>query len=1036
MATAAVEGNLDAIDPALLAIDAEGAPGPALDALAQTVEALIDLDERVGPHRLEMERAIIERKRSSRKRAQRGWQRAWRAASRGETSLASALIDDALAGPEDLLVDYGPARKIPIDLAVSALLTHLKNTPEGNSIDAERQRRAEGALAIKIGGDQLKGLREIARLHPNTRAGRRARLRAAELLYKFGGLGSSLLELQRLVVREPQTAEAVEARLRIIELLRETGQLTEAREETALLVEEHGDRPLLLTRNGTQLQWTVRDRAEELIAEIESLAERAAPPRIGLPQEQVWRNRIEIGHQRSLHVIPLETKMGAPDQRYLTLSHDSVELRDGSTGILIWRTVLPRNTNRSAEGFLLQRRESLETPLAIDVDAVVVTDRYDLWRLSMVDGSVKWQLSLPPEVFEDGPGTTPVAIERSTSGDGKLILLGNDDVLHAYDIVSGEFLWQVPVPGPLVADPEFFEGKILLGYALPERVEIRSSDDGSLLQQLDFGSSRGPLADGPWFSGGDIIIPFEKGELHRVTSSGDTVWEIPMPHIISRVHRGEGLPWLVVELYWSRERPTLLGISEESGRILWKRTLHSDSRRLQQILPTKSEIYIVDGNFRERHVTCLDVPSGYQQEEVNEELTVAELPIRWTTSLTSGFDIANLRPYRDWLFVEDRFRCQLTLLSRETGDRLLARQGFSAVEDFLEGRRRLFFGGLIGETLCLITARGALGLRPPDPVAREKQIVELLLSIDPASSGSLADPVSDARRLYRSGEVEAAIMTLEEPLEEPRLLPSSRRGLHRILEGLSEEAGDTRFPKLSVPRLSQIPRIDGSLDEPWNASKAIPFRSARHFRAIQGSREDLASWRGWQDLSAILFTGWSDEGFHIALDVHDDRTHPYDGDAPRWRGDCLLLAFDLLGDGGTRAGSDDQLLTLALTVPPPQVPDPEVEEGEEPADGGEAPEEPEDDVEGRFQVKRKSDGSGVIYEGTIPWQTFMDARQQSDLPFPGLEFGLNLVLTDDDNGQGATSYMSTTTGQVLHQDPRRIWDVFIPDRFVRVRIER
>lgn len=1034
VASAAVAGNLDQVDLALLTETGGGAASDTRRALLRTVETLLDLEGSKGAQ-LELERALLASEMSSRQRARRAWGRAWRAASKNETLLASALIDEVLKGPEDLVVDYGPAPRIPIDLAVSALLAVLLDSPDGELLDQDRQRRAQEALARMPGGDQLKALRQIARLHPRTQAGRRARLGAAQILYQYGALGGSLLELKRLTAREPLTAEAVEARLRIIELLRETGNLSEALEEISTLVEEHGDRPLRLTRDGVLLEWTVRQRAQELAGEIGALVDRAATPRIPLPLQPVWRNRTEISHQRSLEVVPLEGT-DSDSGRYLTLSNDSVELRSSASGALIWRQVLPRDTDRSSEGILLQRRESLQPPLAIDSDVVIVSDRYDVWCLSMVDGSPKWHLSLKARDLEEGREPIPVAIERSASGDGILVLIGNDELLNGIDLLTGRLLWQQPIAGPLVADPEVEAGMLLLGYALPDRVEIRSIADGSVVKAIDFDDTLGSLADGPWFSGEDLVVPLEKGRIQRISPSGEIRWDIPIPHMVSKIHRHQQLPWFVAELYWSRGRPTLLGIREKDGRILWQRTLHSDSRRLQQVELTPKEIYLADGNFRERRVTCLDIPSGFQLDEVSDELEVLELPVRWTQPLTSGFDIAQLRPYRDWLFVEDRFRCQLTLLSRETGQRLLPRQGFAEVEKFLAGRRRLFFGGFVGDTLCLLTARGALGLRPPDLAREEELIVETLVGIDLQDLDSSPDPVLASQRLFRSRELEAAIGILEEPLGQLHLSQDERRVLQPLLDGLGEELGETRLKRLGVPRLGQAPRIDGSLDEPWNASHALPFRKPRHFKGVQGPREDAANWRGWQDLSAVLLCGWSEEGFHIALDVHDDRTHPYDGEAPRWKGDCLLLAFDLLGDGGSRAGPDDQLLTLALTIPPPQNPDPEVEEGEEPPAGDAPADEEEDEVGGQFQVKRKNDGSGVIYEGTIPWQTFIEAREQADLPYPGLEFGLNLVLTDDDSGQGATSYMTTTTGQVIHQDPRRVWDVFVPDRFMRVRIER
>ena len=87
-------------------------------------------------------------------------------------------------------------------------------------------------------------------------------------------------------------------------------------------------------------------------------------------------------------------------------------------------------------------------------------------------------------------------------------------------------------------------------------------------------------------------------------------------------------------------------------------------------------------------------------------------------------------------------------------------------------------------------------------------------------------------------------------------------------------------------------------------------------------------------------------------------------------------------------------------------------------------------------MQRKGDGSGVIYEVTVPWSTLREARAQEAIPHPGMVFRLNLVLTDDDSGRGASTYMSLSTGQMLREETRSIWDMFIPDRFPRIILGR
>lgn len=133
------------------------------------------------------------------------------------------------------------------------------------------------------------------------------------------------------------------------------------------------------------------------------------------------------------------------------------------------------------------------------------------------------------------------------------------------------------------------------------------------------------------------------------------------------------------------------------------------------------------------------------------------------------------------------------------------------------------------------------------------------------------------------------------------------------------------------------------------------------------------------------------------------------------------------------AGQNDQLFTLALTVPK-QAPPPGPDGAPPPAD----PLDEEDEPEGQYQVQRKRDGSGVVYEMTIPWSVFRNARREKapSAPYPDLEFSLNLLLTDDDTGRGASSFLTLSPGQLLREETRGIWEVFIPDFFPRLILSR
>jgi hypothetical protein len=198
---------------------------------------------------------------------------------------------------------------------------------------------------------------------------------------------------------------------------------------------------------------------------------------------------------------------------------------------------------------------------------------------------------------------------------------------------------------------------------------------------------------------------------------------------------------------------------------------------------------------------------------------------------------------------------------------------------------------------------------------------------------------------------------------------------------------------------------------------------------VPGQKAEI--WVGEEDLSATLYSSWDDEYFYFALDVEDTQIFPYVKEAEVWKGDCLVIGIDPLGNGGFHQSADDQLMTLALTVPKRKPPGKEGGKDED-EDEGEEGRKPR----GFFSVKKKTDDSGAIYEIALPWSSMGSSREhQFEKPRKGKRFGLSLLLIDDDTGQGSTKTLSLTPCHLLPRDPSRIWRYLIPEYFPKVTLE-
>ncbi|MCA8959298.1 MAG: PQQ-binding-like beta-propeller repeat protein [Planctomycetes bacterium] len=955
------------------------------------------------------------------------------AGRRGENEHARALAYAALDAAPTATLPVTTDVEAPCELAVRRLLDVLDPPSADSAVWLARERRAHTELAEAIELDNLDRLRLISERHPGTPSGRQASIEHARGYYVRGSRAQALWALRRLVLLEPETPEAVRARFEIATIEAEEARPRAAKLQLEVLRDRYGH----LESSSLRGSETVAERASRQLTTLridDGVPDRPEPS-LAVDFQPVWRTRTELLHQTKVHVTPVPT---LPDA-FVTTSQRQLALHDARTGAVRWT----RTIDRPSQDIRLDRPRWADElgyfapPIFVGTDIIVVTDHHHLYGIDFTSGALQWSVSLDESEAEpDDDPTLRTRVELSTASAGVCVLTASDGLFHAYDVRTGTKLWQERVPGPLVGAPEVVGDLIVVAYHVPAEAEIRDLRNGRVLRRVPRGTDDAPASDrnAPWISrDGVVSVPAER-EVHAIDiESGAELWSTPLGGVLGKVHRFRDLPFFVAEVDQPSRGITLLGIAERTGQLLWRRPI--GTRSIHSLDYYDGQLYVVEAASVSYRALCLDIPRAFRRDEGLDLLPVAELDVAWTQSLGKHWDSFSILPYREWLLVQAEFQSSLSVLHRDTG--LTLRAGpFRLAEEFLTERRRLFHAGFYDDTLVLVTQQGSIGLRRRTPFETTRDQWRALSNIDPLSDRELdADALLQlSAAAYEDGRVEESCRVLEDALQRPALPLSDRRRLTSQLEGFAQHRGEYSRPEWKVARISRAPRVDGELDEPWNAQTGVRLDNARFYHPIQGPREDAASWRGWRDLSVTLFTAWSDTGFHLALDVVDDSIHPYDGDADRWQGDCLFMAFDFRGDGGLRPQRDDQLLTLALTVPKPAPPPPL------PGENGEDPP-PEDDEEdeanrpaGEFQVHRKPDGSGVIYEVTIPWETFRDARREPHFPFPGAEFGLNVLLTDDDTGTGARTYLSLPPGQMLQETSGSIWDVFSPEYFPRLRI--
>ena len=986
-------------------------------------------------------------------RSRYGFELAQAFARAGRTAIAIELaygVFDSAA--QDTRIDVAPDFSVTVALATRRFLTQLLATEGAMELPVYRAiaTRADEELERLLPTRSTTDLRSLWRRFPLTTSGRRAALEVAQRFYEQRNERLSLQTLERIVLLEPDTPEAVEARFRAVEIHRFAKRYASARVLLDELRGRYSDLKFVADPNGT----TVGHRAELILASLPPSSEPDANDldsnRILAP---VWRSRTELLHSRAINVVPLKspgTDVYGP--HYLVISQRSIELREAENGQLLWVSRFPRPASDVRRRLYLDLG-SFRAPIRVTESTVLLHDGERLMAISLEDGDRLWERFLPEA--RDEEGEFPNHIERVAANDDVVLAIGSTATLYAFDANTGEPLWEselggAPIPGEQLDDPagerEFrrsmqIEGdRFVIAYQDPARVEVRNLNTGDVIRTLDEPENT-IFSQCPWFvDGGEALAIPNSGGVLRIVGVNDGVerGRIEFPSPVRAYYRKAELPHPVAELAPRRGKPILASFSIEDRRRLGDHTPKVRPRMVNDVRYFGGDLFVLSGGVTPRLV-ALEVPPALRESPVSRDLpTPFELRQRWSQSLRKQRATEALHFHRDRVLVRDKFLPQFTVLNRSNGSYDPTGQYRAALE-FASGRDRLHFAEFIGDTLVIHTARGGMGFRPFSEAQLDALTWRALASIDLLAESPPERPPAEAAPIaFRSGRVDEACRILERNLTPLDVTPGDRRRWTVALEGLSQEEGEGAPLQWKVPLLARAPVIDGSLDEPWDARSAIEIRAPRYFLPIQGLREDLGAWTGWRDLSAVLYTGWSDKGFHLALDVTDDRIHAYDNSARRWNGDCLLIAFDILDDGGQVPHPDDLLLTLALTVPKPQPGEGEdegLEEEDEPEEEDEETDR-DDSPDGEYTVQRKPDDSGVIYEVTIPWSTFeaRRPREQSAFPYSGLTFRMNLVLTDDDTGRGSRSYFSLSPGQKLREETRGIWDVFVPDLFPRLEL--
>ncbi|HUT36479.1 MAG TPA: PQQ-binding-like beta-propeller repeat protein [Planctomycetota bacterium] len=727
-----------------------------------------------------------------------------------------------------------------------------------------------------------------------------------------------------------------------------------------------------------------------------------------------WQVQTRIAHQR-IQVVPLP---GAPPGRlYLATARrsferampfDSIECRQADTGQLVW-----------------QRELSEWDTLGVVAGGQLLVATFDeVLALDPLSGATRWRVSLaepvaveklepedpapPPRrrpgarLGEPGEGPWRPWERRRTERRRIVALAAGPQAVYAglmggevaaLGLADGAKLWSRQLDARVLLARALFvhDGRVWACAESPGAAYALSEKDGTgndtVVFQRDAAAFRVPrITDRPAFVPvlGRLYVVVDDHTVHALDlRQGRSLWEAYLESSINRILASDDgeFCYAIPDVFLHDAQ--IVSLHPDTGKVRRRRSVLGGS--LTDAVLGPGALYVAErDNDNALVIQALDAV------DLSERWRTAPLQLAQPTGIALADGL-------------------LAVAGRHAGQRaavLIATANGRLLGDAEPRGANELSAALAGDLLVLGSDRGIFAYGPSDAEGLDQRVAALSARARQGDRSALA-PLAVA--LYQRGDEKRAIALLAQALSDEALPAADYATLKDLLNSLRESLASREPATLETAQMLVPPNIDGAIDEPWRADLAARLNGPAYIDEVQGIPIPEARWRSPSDLSAVLYTGWDAKHFYFALDVSDDVHRTYTGQSDTWVGDGLIISVDCENDGGYgyRFTGKDLLLTLALT------------RKDERRDDDEGDDEPS----GEYRVRLKDDNSGAIYEVAVPWD-YLGIEN----PGPGLRFGFNITVTDDD-GDRAVKAISWTPGMILDRDRMLMIRGFTPALF-------
>ncbi len=898
---------------------------------------------------------------------------------------------------------------------------------------------------------------QIIRLYPYTLAAAQAYLDLS-LSYRDRLSYAQAIEAMEGYVRDYEddphfdSRELIRAQLVLINLLSHVGKRLEAKERALRLIASYGDR-VVTGIPGMPRGETVRDYLEPRLAEPAFVILPEEQPKIlSSPLRMSWRSPADLEAIDRRFLVPEGPSPPELEDCFLTQSADFVECREAPTGLPRWRLSLNLIPGFRTERSTYFTRPPRSGPKALrgrfEDGRLVLYDQHNLFAVDAIKGAIRWHIPFGenrPASDKIGRIRPPRLRERlrrvliSSSG---IHAVSSEKKLYHFNL-EGRKLWEEPLTYTPTAlrRPTLAHNKLFVHSSQPPGISVHDALTGEFLRRI---GNQSVFLDPIHLADDKLLLPYpNRIELLDLATERVDWHFVPPRGTIENLFYFEDHPGECVVVYNRRNNsPALVGLSLQSGRQRWLHEKEFAARWSRfTVFREGSRFYVIHGDHA-WHLVALELRDG---ATVDKPLIAPAWPggSQKLGTFYSGASARRLYIGSNIIVFHDPNN-SISIYDRSQGTPRPAVA--DAINRFLT-EKGSFASSVVGDKLIILTDGGDCAFEPdPDrPTDDLGSLVHMNLVRAWLNDPSNADRLIDlAQAYFRKGRLKTAIDLVGRALVSEEGLAGQSQTiqlrLRYLLDGLKQEYMERQFklkneaPSIHTRRLRTSPTVDGELNDWWDVGSRIRMQTPQNIGTVP-SPDGLKHWEGEEDLSAILYTGWDEKYFYFALDVTDDVLYPYDRDAAGWKGDCLIIGLDPTGNMGYQQTGNDQLMTLALTLPKRRNED--KNDDEESAEDEEEEEDKTGKPDGKFAVKRKADNTGAIYEVALPWDSFADETTANRPPYRGYSFGLSLLLTDDDTGQGASKTLSINPCQLLPNShkSRLVWRFIVPNFFPRVKLE-